>query len=221
MLSEIQAIKKYVENSYPSNHTYQLSDQTIKPKRKLASRCKKIFPLYPENNASFAEIGCSKGYFVFAASEMPSCTRSLGIDVTEEGVNVCRTIQAYLNNTRTAFEKLRLHELAERIDEFGGSFQTVTVLNTYQYLFFGSDVFQEGYLDHDLIFKNLRKICHQRVIFNNRLDLKDCQNVKWIEQSGCGDNYSREKILEAASRYFKVTQRGSIGRYPLITLDVK
>jgi hypothetical protein len=118
---------------------------------------------------------------------------------------------------------MQLHELTSRIEEFGGPFQTLLILNTYQYLYFGSDRFPECYLDHDAIFSCLRKITSERIIFNNRIALEDCQNVKRIAEAPelARRNYSEEKALEAAARHFTVTRQGKIGKYPLLTLDIK
>lgn len=213
---------KYVAFSYPSNHTYKIINGKLIPRFKLASRYKKIRQFFPEQMASLAEIGCSKGFFVFAASLLPACQRSLGIDITDYDIKVCRWVKENLQNTRTHFEKMQLHELANRIDEFGGPFQTILLLNTYQYLYFGSDRFPDCYLDHDAIFKNLRKICGQRIIFNNRIDLTDCQNIRSIDHSGAhSQNYSEQKMLAAASKYFTITHHGTYGRYPLLTMDIK
>jgi len=214
---------RYVESSYPSNHTYQIKNNKLIPKYKLASRYKKIRKLLPKNLTSLGEVGCSKGFFIFSATTHPQCTRALGIDVNSYDIDVCHWVKNTLKNTRASFEKMQLHELASRIEELGGPLQTVLILNTYQYLYFGSDAFPECYLDHDAIFQNLRKICTERIIFNNRIALEDCQNVKRIEASSEASkkNYSEEQALEAASKYFIVKQHGKIGKYPLFTLDVK
>ena len=94
---------------------------------------------------------------------------------------------------------------------------------TYQYLYFGSERSSNCYLSHDEIFKNLRKICSKRIIFNNRLNLNDVQDNKCFRDANleAKQNYSEEKIIAAASQYFTIQQHGKIGRYPLWTLEVK
>jgi len=213
---------QYFESSYPSNHTYKIIDGQFYPKRKLASRYKTIRQYFPEKMTSFAEIGSSKGFFVFSASQLPHCTRALGIDVNSYDIEMCQWLKGRLQNPRVSFAKLRLHELGERIHEFGGPFQTVLLLNTYQYLYFGSDACGDAYFNHDLIFSNLRKICSQRIIFNNRIALADCQNTEKINQAGYhSQNYSEEAIQKAAAKYFTITERGKYGRYPLWTLEAR
>lgn len=184
---------------------------------------KKLRKLLPNNLTSLGEVGCSKGFFVFSATMQPNCTRGLGIDVNQYDIDVCNWVKSTITNTRASFAKMHLHELASRLEELGGPLQTLLILNTYQYLYFGSDSFPECYLNHDAIFNHLRKICSGRIIFNNRIALEDCQNVTRIAQASeeCKRNYSEEKALEAASKYFIVKQHGKIGKYPLYTLDVR
>ena len=213
---------KYISQDYPQNHTFNIVNQQLKPRYKLASRYKKLITLYPDHLTSLVDVGCSKGFFVFSANEFPTCQRSLGIDINPYALNVCRWLKTTIQQPQAKFEKLYLHELAARIDEFGGAFQTVLVVNAYQYLYFGSDHFRHRYFDHDTIFKYLRTICSGRIIFNNRIELKDCQNVNCIDFSDQrSQDYTEEKMLAAAAKYFKITQFGKIGKYPLFAFDVK
>lgn len=220
-LSLNEEYTKYITQEYPQNHTFNIVNNQLIPKYKLASRYKKLRKLYPERLTSFVDVGCSKGFFVLSASEFPECERSLGIDVNPYALNVCRWLKHNSGNQKASFEKMRLHELAERIDDMGGPFQTVLVVNAYQYIYFGSDHFRDHYLDHDTVFKHLRKICSGRVIFNNRLELKDCQNVDCIDYADKrAQDYTEENMLRAAENYFKITRYGKIGKYPLLALDV-
>lgn len=210
----------YIETAYPSNHSYKIRNKKLIAKRQLFSRFKKIHALLPQPLTSLVDLGSSKGYFVFSASEKASCTRALGIDVNEYDITMGKALGEYMENNVARFEKLRLHELAARIDEFGGAFQTVLVINLYQYLYFGSDPFPSSYLSHDEIFKDLRKICNGRIIFNNRVELQDCQNTTCIKRAGVASaEYSKENIKMAASNYFQVKEHGELGGYPLWTLE--
>ena len=104
--------KNYLGHGYPSNHTYKISKEKLVPKHKLAKRFKKIRALYPAPLTSLAEIGCSKGFFVLSAHESPHCSRSLGIDITQYDIDVCRWVKTSLQNTQSTFELMQLHELA-------------------------------------------------------------------------------------------------------------
>jgi len=212
----------HAKYAYPSNHAYTISQQKLIPKRKLAERYQRIQQFFPEKIQSFAEVGSSKGFFVFSASNYPTCKRSMGIDLDKYNIQYCKLLKKYLKSKNTAFRYMQLHELAHRIDEFGGPFQTVLVINTYQYLYFGSDLSPLCYLNHDEIFRYLRTICYGRIIFNNRIELSDVQNKKQVEEAPeASKQYSEIDVLRAATKYFAVSKQGFIGRYPLWTLDAK
>ncbi len=213
----------FAQNSYPSNHTFRIANKKLIPKRQLANRYEKIAKLLPENLTSFADISCSKGFFVFESSNFPNCTRSLGIDVSTYNIQFCQAIKKYLKNSVTQFELLQLHELSERIDEFGGPFQTIILANAYQYLYFGSRPHPECYSDHDLIFKYLRQICSDRIIFTNRVNLEDVQKSQCFERHSetIRQNYSEKNIVSAISKYFTIEEHGKSGRWPLWLLKVK
>lgn len=212
---------KYASHAYPSNHTYKIEAHQLTPYRQLAHRYNAIRTLLPSPLTSLADIGSSKGFFVFAASEFPDCNRVLGIDINKYDIVFCQKLQNYLNNTCVQFQLLKLNELAENIQNFGGPFQTVLVINLYQYLYFGSDRSPCCYLDHNIIFKHLRTICSGRVIFNNRISLEHAQNEHWVKQAYAqAKQYNEASIKDAASRYFRIKQHGYIGKYPLLTMDV-
>lgn len=215
----------YLQTAYPRNHTYHFWNNrgkiSVKPKRKLAKRYQKIYPLISKDLTSFADIGCSKGFFNFSINTFPNCERNIGIDIHQEDIDVCCWVKEKMKDTRIIFKKMQLHQLAEKIDELGGPFDTVLLLNTYQYLYFGSEGHKERYLDHDFIFKNLKTICGKQLIFNNRITLTDCQQqVKDIVVPvRYQKNYSAEKILTTAEKYFTVKKMGNIGRYPLFLMN--
>ena len=213
----------YLGDSYPSNQNYRIVDGRLVPKCKLSMRLKKLLPLYPQPLTSLLDVGCSKGYFVLAAASQPRCERALGIDIDRRDLDACEAVREHLAVQGARFENLRLHELADRIDEFGGPFQTVLLVNVYQYLYFGSSRSADCYLCHDEILRLIREICAGRLIFNNRTDLERvqdyCKNV--AREKGYAEKYTTEHILAAASKYFRVTSLGKLGRYPLWALDAR
>lgn len=212
----------YAENSYPSNHTFHVRKGLLIPKRKLAKRHYKIKKLYPKPLTSLLDVSSSKGFFVFDATAEPTCTRTLGIDINNYDIEFCNTLKQCTHYQGANFAHMTLHELAERIDEFGGPFQTILLINTYQYFYFGSALSTHSYASHDEIFQLLHRVCSGRVIFNNRVNLEDCQNVEQIKSSPeKTEHYSRIEIYTAASKYFSISEHGKIGKYPLWALDAK
>jgi SAM-dependent methyltransferase len=212
-------IINYASQSYPSNHTFHIGDGTLYPMRKLRKRFNTFSKFYPTPLKSLLDIGCSKGFFVFRAAQTETCERALGIDITTKEIRFCNQVNTYLNATKARFELMELDQLANRIHAFGGPFQTVLVINLYQYLFFGSDHYSGCYLNHDKIFRYLNDVCADRVIFNNRVNLADCQNQSWVlKAKEHSVNYSEKHIFDAASLYFHIKKQGTYGRYPLWVL---
>src|SRR5579872_4069627 len=216
--------KAFVSDSYPHNHTYTPLDDRLIPHRKLAVRVAGLFRYYPRPLTSLLDLSCSKGFFVFHAAAQKKCERALGIDLSDECLSVCRLFNAkFANQSRVSFERLTLPELAAGIDRFGGPFQTALLLNTYQYLFFGSTVAPAVGQDHREIFRLLRRVCSGRLLFHNRLSLADLQSdpQERAAQTGTGALYNPEAIRRAAEEFFRVTVlRRWLGR-PVWLLDAK
>ncbi len=214
--------RDYAANSYPGNHRFTISKAgELKPKCKLAVRHRKIRQYYPPQFTSFLDLSCNKGFFVFAASQTDHSTRNLGIDIHPYDIEFCTQLKKHLANDQVKFARLQLHELADAIDTFGGPFDTVLLINTYQYLYFGSSRAPESYRDHEVIFEHLRRICAKRIIFNNRIDLDICQDYLRDANPLEGTNYNQEKIKAAAAKHFNITEQGKMGVCPLWLLDVK
>ena len=217
-------IATYLADSYPHNHNVEVVGDTLVAKRKLAKRYKRITRLYPEPVSSLLDVSCSKGFFVAGAAVRPSCERALGIDIDDNDLRACEAIKAFLSADRARFIKLQLHELAERIGEFGGPFQTSLVINSYQYFYFGSSRSSDCYLDHREIFRMLRQVCDGRVVFSNRMELSHVQRYcKEVAQRHGHDErrYSMETAMTAAAEFFEVSRRGKLGNLPIWTLDAR
>ena len=219
------AIQSYLGNSYPNNHDYRVVNGKLVPRYKLCMRLRKLQPLYLRNMTSLLDLSCCKGYFVLKAAMDSHCERVLGIDIHDPDLEACHAVREHLglDSEQAQFRKLQLHELADQIDDFGGPFQTVLLINMYQYLFFGSSRSPDCYLSHDAILQQVRRVCSGRVIFNNRMEadrLQDyCSDV--AKQRGLEQEYTAPRFLEAATKYFRVAPYGKIGRYPLWALDAR
>ena len=212
----------YLVHSYPNNHNYLISDGQLKPLKKLSHRYRALKACYPETVTSFLDLSMSKGYFVFDAAAQSSCELALGIDVFKEDVARCRTIQQSMGWDKPCFEQIQLGELADRIDEFGGPYQTAVMINMYQYLFFGSNRHLGSYLNHSKIFEKLRQVCDGRLIFNNRVNIQHCQNKAQIKMAGeKAGEYTLSTLLKSAAQYFDIDDRGLYGRYPLVIFHAK
>lgn len=215
-------VLSYINRSYPNNHNFGVRGEQLMPHRQLAHRSKALRRFYAHPQSRLLDLSSSKGFFVLEAAQQAGCTSALGIDVFEHDILVSRTLAKHLHLPNARFEVMRLHELSDRIAEFGGPFDTVLLVNTYQYLFFGSARAADCYLDHDRIFASIRRACSGRLIFNNRIELDDCQNREAVARAGeQAKEYETGKIMAAAERYFTLVAKRVIGRYPLLVFEAK
>lgn len=215
-------IRKSVCNSYPPNHNFSVDREQLKPSRKLATRVAHFHQYYPKHIRNLLDLSCSKGFFVFDAASQQTCERALGIDLCEKTLETCRQLRHHFDHPeRVAIEKLTLAELAEGIDQFGGPFETVLLVNTYQYLFFGSPIAPALSRDHCEIFRQIRQVCSGRVIFHNRISLERVQ--KHIREAGDGEDWGRfytpDAIRAAASEFFRIKETPVWGGHPVWLMD--
>ena len=217
------SVLEYLESSYPPNHNYVLENRKLIPLKKLKRRYGDIVALYPSHATSFLDITCSKGFFVFDALLSLGFTRAMGIDVVQTELDACEAVKRYLGGEAAIFKRMRLHELASRVEEFGGPFDVVPVINCYQYLYFGSKHFSGAYMSHDKIFSDLRKVCDGRVVFSNRLEVGRLQDypLSIAKSADMQEVYDEQTVFEAAQKYFNVSKIGKLGRYPLWAMDAK
>jgi hypothetical protein len=217
-------VHAFVTNSYPRNHTYTPQDDRLVPNRRLAVRVAGLARYYPRPLTSLLDLSCSKGFFVFYAAAIASCERAMGVDLNDQCLNACQQLRTRFNKAeRVCFERLTLSELAASIGKFGGPFQTVLLINTYQYLFFGSALAPALSHDHREIFRLLRTVCSGRLVFHNRVSLDDVQSnpQERAVLAGTGRLYHSEAIRRAAAEFFQVTTlRRWLGR-PVWLLDAR
>lgn len=210
----------YVASSYPHNHDYRVVDGRLRPRFKLWRRWRRIRKLYPDRLTSLLDLSSSKGFFVLEAARVEGCERALGIDVHAPDLEAARAVAAHVGRPRARFEELRLHELAERIDEFGGPFQTVLLVNTYPYLYYGSRRDARAYLDHERLFELMARVTAERLVFSNRVDFERLPgHVRELARAQRAEaGYDEASIRAAAERHFTIEARGRLGRIPLWSL---
>ena len=212
----------YLVDSYPQNHNYIVRQGRLVPRHKLKVRFEQLADAYPDPLESLLDLSCSKGFFVLDAASRECCGRTLGVDIDQRELEVCRSVSGFLGCRESRFENLQLHELADSIDDFGGPFQTVLLVNSYQYLYFGSSRSPDCYRDHETIFGLIRRVCSGRVLFSNRTELGQLQRSCQAEAMKVGHqgDYTEAKILDAAAQHFRVIPHGRIGKWPFWMLDV-
>jgi hypothetical protein len=215
-------IRDGVRNSYPSNHNFAVHRDRLIPSRKLATRIAHFRQFYPQPMRSLLDLSCSKGFFVFDAARDRNCTRAMGIDLCDKTLDTCRQLRSrFVYPERVAIERLALGDLATQIDTFDGPFDTVLLINTYQYLYFGSSIAPALSRDHCEIFRQIRNVCSGRVIFHNRITFERVQkHIRNTDQAAeWGRYYTPSAIKSAASEYFRVTEKPVWGGHPVWLMD--
>ena len=210
-------VAAHVESSYPHNLDYRVRGQKLRPRWKLRRRLWRLLPLYSDPLESLLDLSSSKGYFVLEAAARPGCARALGIDVHEPDLEASRAVAAHLGLDRARFERLTLRELAESIDDFGGPFDTVLLVNTYPYLFFGSDRAEAVAADHAELFGLLARVTGGRLVFSNRVDFAALpRHIRArAAEAGLESAYDEARIRAAAEAHFHVEPRRALGKIPL------
>ncbi len=205
-------------DTHPSNHVYSLHQGKLSPGKKLARRASFIKRFYSAPMESLLDIGCAQGYFALDAAQRFPRARTLGVDVDDKYIQVNRQISEYLGLPNAQFVLCHLHELSEQLDRYGGPFQTVLFVNTYHYAYFGSRKDSFAYRDHDQIFRLLRKVACEQIIFSSPLEIHDCP--RFIQEIAPGADYHEETILRAARNYFQIEKIGHLAKRPAYVFRV-
>lgn len=212
-------VRAYLADSYPRNQNYRVLGGRLVPSWRLWRRYRRIRALYPRPLASLVDLSASKGWFVLHAAGVLGAERALGIDVHAPDVAVAEAVREHLGTVGARFEALRLHELAQRIDAFGGPFQVLLVVNLYHYLYFGSARASERYESHEQIFRMLRAVCAEGgvVVFSGCVELEQLPgHIRALaREQGRARGYDARAIRAAAQPFFTVEEHGRLGRRPL------
>lgn len=210
-------VRAYLARSYPKNHTYRIVFGRLVPRRKLWTRDRRIRALYPDAPTSLVDLSACKGWFCLHAAKNQGIERVVGIELHAEDLRASRAAAGVLGLDRVRLEDMRLHQLAERVDEFGGPFDVVLVVNLYHYLFFGSRRSDEHYESHAAIFEMLRTLTARTLVFSNCTEIEQLPRhmQALAHEQGRAKEYSASHIREAAERYFDVEEHGALGKRPL------
>lgn len=217
------ATRAYLADSYPRNHNYRLCFSRLVPSWRLYRRYRKIRALYPAPLESLGDLSCNKGYFALHAAERLACPRVLGIDVSERDVEASRAARAALDQEHVRFEVATPSELAARLDEFGGPFQTTLLINVYHYLYLGSRSDPRHLDSHAAIFEVLRALTSDTLVFSNCTELEQLPRHlrEMAREQGRAEDYTEAAIRAAAEPFFEIEPRGTLGKRPLWRLRAR
>ena len=205
-----EATRAYLADSYPHNHDYRVVGSDMRPKWKLSRRWRRLRSHWPSDIESFLDIGCSKGFFVLQAAHRGA--KALGIDIHEEDLAACEATRAHLNLGTARFQHKTLEQLASE----GERFELVHLVNTYHYLYFGSDRGPAIASDHSAIFESLAAVTSGALIFSNCESFERCP--AWIREHASPEqraDYTQESLRRAASKWFEIEEHKRLGKRPL------
>lgn len=205
---------------YPRNHAYQIINGCIIPKFKLYERLRLVTQVYPKPLQSFLDIGCCRGFYVLDAATRLQCPLAVGIDVHEPFISKAQKVAEHLSAKNAHFHLASLEEISKDPKKFGGPFQTVMLIGTYHYLFWGSSLCRTAYHSHDEILSRLASICTEKLIFSGRItvDRLPEDERRNITSDESHFPYTPEALLQSAEKFFDVRQVGFLGTYPLLTM---
>lgn len=223
-----QELAKHLADSYPHNHDYRVSGSKLRPSLQLWRRWRKLRKHYRYSSGpdgrprmdSLLDLSSCKGFFVLDAAQRLGARRVLGVDVHDLDLEASRAAAAHLGLGRARFEKLHLDELVERGEQ---PFETALLINTYPYLFFGSQRDPHHFGDHERIFDLIAELITPggRLIFSNRVELERCPGhiQDLAHERGLAGEYDERRVRDAATRHFHIEVHGSLGRIPLWVLE--
>lgn len=207
---------------WPRNHAYRIQAGGPVPNFRLYERAQQITRHYHPRLTSFLDIGCCRGYYVLEAASRPGCNRSVGVDVTERFITAAKIARKSLrlDESRVQFDVASLGDIAARPEAFGAPFDTILLVGTYHYLYWGMDADLAAPPSHDSLLASLAAICRGHVLFSGRMEVDELPDHLMQRAKRARDNheYTLEGFRRAAGRYFDVKPVGRLGSYDLLDL---
>jgi hypothetical protein len=207
-----------------TRHTYTLAAGKALTTSQMDLRWGIVSRLYPEKLTSLLDIGCCRGWFVIRAAMLPECERALGIDVVQGFIDSANEAKRLLNLDKAQFDYAFLDDLAGNPQKYQTPYQTIVLLNTYHYMYWGSYYSPKHWADHEFLVRTLWEMCTDRVIFMSPLEVRECpsdigklaqEHPDWAAQ------FTSERFLEVAGRYFDVSLKTYLGVRPLYLMKKK
>ncbi len=206
---------------YPRNHDYRVSQGKLLPSFRLYERSRIVLPAFPDHMESFLDIGCCRGFYVLQAALNASCKNAVGVDVYQPFIDLADKVSANLKLDNASFHLATLDKLLEDPEKYGAPFQTILLIGTYHYLFWGSEVNSHCFGDHRTILESLSNLCTKRIILSGRLDVNRLPESNRVQAEGTerASQYTTENFVKNAKEFFDVKCIGYLGTYPLLQLD--
>ena len=207
-----------------TRHTYKIANRRALTTFQMDQRWRIVARLYPQRLTSLLDIGCCRGWFVVQAAMRPECERALGIDVVQGFIDAANEAKRLLNLDKVQFHYAFLDDVAGDAGKFRTPYQTIVLLNTYHYMYWGSKYSPKHWADHDYLLRTLASICTDRIIFMSPLEVRECPSdiaERAREHPEWAPEFTEARFLEVAARYFDVSAQGHLGLRPLYLMTKK
>jgi hypothetical protein len=207
-----------------TRHTFHIADSRVLSTSQMELRWRVVTSLYPEKLTSLLDIGCCRGWFVVKAAMLPECEAAMGVDVVPQFIDAANEAKRLLNLDKAQFEYAFLSDLERDPQKYRLPYQTLLLINTYHYLYWGSKYCPIHWPDHDYLLRTLASLCTDRMLLMSPLEVIDCpsdiaerarEHPDWAEQ------YTSSRFFEIASRYFYVSLETYLGIRPLYLMKKK
>ena len=205
-----------------TDRTYRLCGPRVRPGFQLYNRLRIIRSLYPQPMESFLDIGSCRGYYVMDAAQRSGCKIATGIDVHEPFIITALKVRDYLGIANCDFHLATMDKVADSVESYGGPFQTVLLVGTYHYLYWGSRLSSSATFNHRDILERLWRISTEQVLLSGRHDI--CRLPGFLREkaesveSTIAEDYTTVGFLNSAAEFFDVRKSGYLGKYPLYTM---
>ena len=187
----------------------------------MYQRWRIVSRLYPEQVTSLLDIGCCRGWFVNQAAMRPTCTKAVGVDVVPGFIDTANAAKDKIGLAHVDFHHAFLDDIAGDPQRFKTPFQTVLLINTYHYMYWGSYYSDHHWPDHDYLLSTLASITTDRLIFMGPTEVADCpRDIKdrAKEHPEWASDFTTGTFFEVADHYFEVKQAAHIGLRPLFLM---
>jgi len=201
-----------------TRHTFQIADDKVLSTHQMELRWKIVASLYPKKLASLLDIGCCRGWFIFKAAMLPECEAALGVDVVPEFIDAANEAKRVLKLDKAQFEYAVLSDLERNRHKYRLPYQTLLLINTYHYMYWGSEYCPTHWPDHDYLLRTLASMCTDRMLLMSPLEINECPSdiaARAREHPDWAQQYTSLKFFDIASRYFDVSLERYLGVRPL------
>src|SRR4029079_7652639 len=109
------------------------------------------------------------------------------IDVWQEVIDASTRARDLLKLKNAEFYFGVLNDVVENKARYRPPYQTIILVNTYHYMYWGSNYSPTHWPDHEYMLKTLSDICTDRIIFMSPLEVDECPSeIGWRAKKNPG-----------------------------------